>query len=137
MDSAGNDTLTDCLFHFFFHYLLPHASFHPHFSDLISCFSHPDPCSDKLVVFRVFAFWAVSMFYSYLLDLLLQLTPIIHINLIFFSFSACMLYAAPTSSSISSSVDEPVIFRIFIHQISCVIHSFCHIIFALPAGFME
>ena len=80
------------VFHFFLHYLLPHASFHPHFIDLISCFSHLDLCSDKLVVFGVFTFWAVPVCHSYSLDLLLQLTCFIHINLIFFSISVCMLF---------------------------------------------
>ena len=93
-DSAGDDTLSHCCFPF-----LLSSSSSPCF---ISCFSHPDRHSDKLVVFRVFIFWAVPVFHSYLLDLLLQLTCCIHINLIFFSFSGCTLFSVPTSSSISS-----------------------------------
>ena len=97
--------MTHChiaVFHVFLHYLLPKASFHLHFIDLISCFSHLDLRSDKNVVFRVFSFQAVLVFHSYLLDLLCKETCCIHINLIFFSFSGCMLFAVPMSSFISS-----------------------------------
>ena len=64
------------VFHFFFHHLHPHTSLHPHFINLISCFSHPDQHgdhlhSDNFVALRVFTLWAVPVF--------------IYINLISFS----------------------------------------------------
>ena len=92
MDSAGNDTLSHC-----FPCLPSSSSSMLHciliFIDLISCFSHPGLCCDKLVVLRDFTFQAVPVFHS--LDLF-QLTCFIYINFIIFSFPA-----ASTSSSIS------------------------------------
>ena len=66
-DSEGNYMLSPC----FLHYLLLMLPFIPICIDLISCFSHLGLHSDKLVVLRVFTFWAVPVFHS--LDLF-QLT---------------------------------------------------------------